>query len=51
MTFQQDDLFKIDISFGVAAGFIAEIDCSFHGKAPGDLSQLSQANFLINLND
>ena len=51
MTFQQDDLFKIDISFGVAAGFVAEIDCSFPGKAPRDLSHLLQANFLFNLND
>ena len=51
MTFQQDDLFKNDISFGVAsqrsvfprvaaAGFVTEIDGSFPGKAPRDLSRL-----------
>ena len=45
MTFQQDDLFKNDNSFGavsqhfvfprvVATGFVAEIDGSFPGKAP-----------------
>ena len=62
MTFQQDDLFKNDNSFGAvsqrfvfprvaAAGFVAEIDGSFPGKAPRDLSHLSQANFLFNLND
>ena len=34
MTFQQDDLCKKDNSFGVAAGFVAEIDGSFPGKAP-----------------
>ena len=36
---------------GAAAGFVAEIDGSFPGKAPRDLSHLSQANFLFNLND
>ena len=51
MTFQQDDLFKKDKSFGAAAGFVAGIDGSFPGKAPRDLSHLSQANFLFNLND
>jgi len=51
MTLQQDDLFKNDNSFGVvsrrsvfpcvaAAGFVAEIDGSFPGKAPRDLSYL-----------
>ena len=33
MTFQQDDLFKKDNSFGAAAGFVAEIHSSFPGKA------------------
>ena len=33
MTFQQDDLFKKDNSFGAAAGFVAEIHGSFPGKA------------------
>ena len=51
MTFQQDDLFKKDNSFGAAAGFVAEIDGSFPSKAPRDLSHLLQANFLFNLND
>ena len=62
MTFQQDDLFKNDNSFGavsqrfvfprvVAAGFIAEIDGSFPGKVPRDLSHLVQANFLLSLHD
>ena len=51
MTFQQDDLFKKDNSFGAAVAFVAEIDGSFPGKAPWDLSHLSQANFLFNLND
>ena len=51
MTFQQDDLLKKDNSFGAAAGFVAEIDGSFPGKAPRDLSNLSQVNFLFNLND
>ena len=51
MTFQQDDLFKKDNSFEAAAGFVAEIGGSFPGKAPRDLSHLSQANFLFNLND
>ena len=62
MTFQEDDLFKNNNSFGVvsqrfvfphvaAAGFVGEIDSSFPGKAPRDLSHLSQVNFLFNLND
>ena len=51
MAFQQDDLFKKDKSFGAAAGFVAEIDGSFPGKAPRDLSHLSQANFLFHPND
>lgn len=62
MTFQQDDLFKNDNNFGAvsqrfvfplvtAAGFVAEIDGSFPGKAPRDLGHLSQANFLFKLND
>ena len=62
MTFQQDDLFKKDNHFEAvsqrfvfprvaAAGFFAEIDGSFSGKAPRDLSHLLQANFLFNLND
>ena len=33
MTFQQDDLFKKDNSFGAAQGFVAEIHGSFPGKA------------------
>ena len=62
MTFQKDDLFKNDNSFGAvsqpfvfprvaATSFVAEIDGSFPWKAPRDLSHLSQANFLFNLND
>ena len=51
MTFQQDDLFQTDNSFGAAAGFVAEIDGGSPGKAPQDLSHLSQANILFNLND
>ena len=51
MTFQQDDLFKKGETFGAAAGFVAEIDGSFPGKPPRDLSHLSQANFLFNLSD
>ena len=51
MTFQQDDLLKEGNSFGAAAGFVAEIDGSFSGKAPRDPSHLSQANFLFNLDD
>ena len=51
MAFQQDDVFKKDKSFGAAAGFVAEIDGSFPGKAPRDLSHLSQANFLFHPND
>ena len=51
MTFQQDDLLKKDNSFGATAVFVAEIVGSFPGKAPRDLSRLSQANFLFNLND
>ena len=34
MTFQQDDLFKKDNSFGTAVGFVAEIHGSFPRKAP-----------------
>ena len=60
MTFQQDDLFKNDNSFGAvsqrfvfprvaATDFVAEIDGSFPGKAPRDLSHLSQVNFLFKL--
>ena len=49
MTFQQDDLFKKDNRFGEATGFVAEIDGSFPGKAPQDLSHLSPANFVFNL--
>ena len=60
MTFRQDDLFKNDNSFGavsprfvfphvVATDFVAEIDGSFPGEAPRDLSHLSQANFLFKL--
>ena len=33
MTFQQDDLFKKDNSFGAAVGFVAEVHGSFPGKA------------------
>ena len=56
MTIQQDDLFKNDNSFGaVSQRFVfprvAVIDGDFPGKAPRDLSHLSQANFLFNLND
>ena len=47
MTFQQDDLFKKDNSFGAAAVFVAEIDGSFPGKAPQDLSHLSQAYIML----
>ena len=35
MTFQRDDLFKKDNSFGAAAGFVAEIDGGFPGKLHG----------------
>jgi len=41
MTFQQDDLFKKDNRFGAAAGFVAEIDGSFPGKAPRSFSRES----------
>ena len=51
MTIQQDGLLKKDNSFGVAVGFNAEIHGSFPGKAPRDLSHLSQANILFNLNE
>ena len=51
MTFQQDDLLKKDKSFGAATGLVAGIDGSFPGKAPRDLSHLTQANFVFNLND
>ena len=51
MTFQQDDLFKKDNSFGAAAGFVAEIDGYFPRKARRDLSHLLQAHFLFNRND
>lgn len=50
MTFQEDDLFKKDKSFGATAGFVAGIDGSFPGKVPRDLSHLSQANFLFIIN-
>jgi len=51
MTFQQDELFKKDNSFGAAAVFVAQIDGSFPRKAPRDLSHLLRANFLFSLND
>ena len=54
MTFQQDDLFKKDNSFGLAAGlagFVAENDGSFPRKTSQDLSHLLQMNFIFNLND
>ena len=60
MTFQQNDLFKNNNSFGevsqrfvfprvAATDFIVEIDGSFPVKAPLDLSHLSQVNFLFKL--
>ena len=51
MTFQQDDFLKEDNSFGATAVFVAEIFGSFPGRAPRDLSRMSQASFLFNLND
>ena len=45
MTFQQDDLFKKDNSFRAAAGFVAEIDGSFPGKAPRESFVASEFSF------